>query len=103
MVKKIDGITSSPSSSVKETSATSTSGVKAVNSVNAADADSSVKRVRKATRPMTAEERATLFRLLNEEADKMLEQEKLSPETKETVKIAVRMAIDASILDEPDK
>ena len=103
MVKKVTGITSSPASSVKETAATTATGVKNVGAVNAPAAQGSVQRVRKATRPMTAEERATLFRLLNEEADKMFAQQDMSTESKETVKTAVKMAIDASIIDDNEK
>ena len=57
-------------------------------------------RVRRATRRMTAAEREHLFKLIQEEADKMFGPDGLPESDRETVEEAVRMTIDASIVEE---
>ena len=59
--------------------------------------------VRGGTREMTPAERDYLHRLVHEEADKMFGPDGLPVEKRETVEGAVRMAIDAVILEEEDE
>jgi hypothetical protein len=96
-------------------SATSTSGVKktgaiatveetkkasAVSGIRAAGAASSLR----ATRAISMAERAQLFELIHEEADKLLSGKNVPPQHKDIVEKAVKMTIDAAaLLEEEEK
>ena len=54
--------------------------------------------------PITAAERDQLFQMINEEAEKMFEGSSILPEEqKKIVTDAVKMAVDASVIDEEDE
>lgn len=55
---------------------------------------------RRPTRKITAAEREQLLRMIDEEADKLCESGVLPNAKREVVKSAVKMAVDASIVDE---
>lgn len=76
-------------------------GVKPTSSVGAVKGAGAVGK-RRATRIMSTAERENLMRLISEEADKMFEGSSLSPEKKEVLKSAVKMAVDAGIVTEGD-
>ena len=52
---------------------------------------------------MTPQEREHLFSLINEEADKLFGPDGLPESQRETVEGAVRMAVDAAIIDEDEE
>lgn len=58
---------------------------------------------RKPTRTMTYAERQELFRMIDEEATSMLKNGVLSPQKKALVEQAVKMAVDAALVDEEDE
>jgi hypothetical protein len=109
MVKKIKS--SSSASKAAAASATAeilktkaTSEVGAVKDVSRTSAMSGASRVRQATRPMTASERADLLNLVRDEAGKLFASNKsLSSVKKETLELAVQMALNSSAIDEEDK
>ncbi len=76
-------------------------GVKPTASVGAVKGAGAVGK-RRATRIMSTAERENLMRLISEEADKMFEGSNISPEKKEVLKSAVKMAVDAGIVTEAD-
>lgn len=75
-------------------------GVKGISEVTAAQSQTPTRSVRRATRPMTAEEREHLFKLIQEEADKMFGQDIIPPKKRQQVESAVMMTIDASMVNE---
>lgn len=99
--KKIGGV-----KSTKETS--SVEGAEAVSGVTGIKPTAAVGGVRgaggvgrrRATRTMTPEERQQLFNMISEEAEKMFGAEGLPAGHKEVVQQAVKMAVDAAIIDE---
>ena len=100
MVKKIDS--NSKVSSTKTTGIDSVSGVDAsdeVVKVGSVQGATGIKEAKK-TRVMTSAEREQIFKLVQEEADKLFEQGLIPKEKKNTVIKAVEMAIDSSIIDE---
>ena len=58
---------------------------------------------RRSTRTMTYAEREELFNMIDQEADKLFKGGALSEERKKVVKEAVKMAVDAGIIDEEDE
>ena len=105
MVKKIDN--NRPSALVGTTpvepkGATKASDVTGAGSVQGTTEQRETSRVRRPTRPMTSEERAHLFRLIHEEADKMFGSNGLPESQRETLEGAVRMTVDAAAVDEED-
>jgi len=58
---------------------------------------------RKATGVMTKAERDSLFQMIDEEADKLFGEDGLPKKQQEVVQKAVKMAVDASIIDEDEK
>ncbi|MBN8548283.1 MAG: hypothetical protein J0M12_03085 [Deltaproteobacteria bacterium] len=76
-------------------------GVKATSSVGAVKGPGAIGK-RRATRIMSTAERENLMRLINEEAEKLFEDSAMSPERKEVLKSAVKMAVDAGIVTEDD-
>jgi hypothetical protein len=98
--------------SVKGTgSTTNVQGTESVGSVGEVKATSGVGAVkgagavgkRRPTRIMSPAERENLFRLINEEADKLFAGSGMSEEKKQVLKSAVKMAVDAGIVDEEDE
>ncbi|RMG44398.1 MAG: hypothetical protein D6719_01910 [Candidatus Dadabacteria bacterium] len=57
---------------------------------------------RRPTRTMSSAEREELFRIINEEADKMFADSPIPPEEREAVKNAVKMAVDAGLIPEDE-
>ncbi len=70
-----------------------------VQQVDPTSGKAGVARARRPTRPMTAEEREHLFKLLNEEADKIFGKDGLPESSRAKVEGAVRMALDASVVE----
>lgn len=58
---------------------------------------------RRSTRIMSAAEREQLFKLINEEADKLFEKSGISEEKRSVLKNAVKMAVDSGLLEEDKK
>lgn len=77
-------------------------GIKPTSSVGAVKGTGAVGK-RRATRIMSPAERENLMRLISEEADKMFEGSAMSPEKKEVLKSAVKMAVDAGIVTDDSK
>jgi hypothetical protein len=73
--------------------------VQKTDSVSGASKTGAVGR-RKLTRTMTASERDALFQMIDEEAEKLFGKSGMSEETREVVQQAVKMAVDASTVDE---
>jgi hypothetical protein len=101
MVKKIDSSRRSDAAAEIER-AGAASEVGAVKEVKGATASAGAQRVRRPTRPMTAEERASLLSLVREEAEKMLT---LPPTKRDSIEKAVLMALESGQIDEkkPDE
>lgn len=99
MVRRIDkkGRLTGPVESTRPISAEK---VGATKQVGAAKEGGRAKRARRPTRPMTAAEREHLFKLIHEEADKMFGPNGLPESQRHTVESAVKMAIDASIVED---
>jgi hypothetical protein len=96
MVKKIDSSRSTVAAG-EVARAGATTEVGAVKEVKSAGAAAGAQRVRRPTRPMTAEERSSLLNLVQEEARKML----TLPNTKrEAIEKAVLMALESGQLEE---
>ena len=103
MVKKIDGISNSSrtcATAVEATKQIQTTGVSGVTNVAAPSSSTRIDPVRRATRAMTSEEREYLLRLVNEEADRLFSNNSLNNKQKQTAKTAVKIALDAAIIDE---
>ena len=105
MVKKITGKAGKTPTTVaiQGTKAVHTTGVKDVKNVAPTEQKASAQRVRRPTRPMTAAEREHLFRLIHEEADKLFGPNGLPEAQRNQVEQAVRMTIDASIIEEDEE
>ncbi len=98
--KKISGVTS-PTGTKGIESTEGVSGIKGIRPATGVGAAGSIGGVgrRRATRLMTAAEREHLFNMINEEADKLESQGIIPKGQKEAVSKAVRMAVDAGIVD----
>ncbi|MCB0317882.1 MAG: hypothetical protein KDD56_03935 [Bdellovibrionales bacterium] len=59
-------------------------------------------RIRQATRMMTAAERENFFNMIEEEAEKLFAGTGMSEEKKSVIKDAVKMAVDASIVEDEE-
>ena len=107
MVKKIGGIKTTGAGPVQPTGQSTQTGeaakVSGVGQVGATTEQARVGRVRRPTRPMTAAEREHLFKLIHEEADKMFGANGLPESQRNTLENAVRMTVDASIVEEEDE
>ena len=87
---------------IKETTAVgSVDEVKPTSGVSEVKGLSGIRR-RSATRTMSQAEREALFRMINEEADKIFSGTGISPEKKEALTQAVKIAVDIGA-DEEDK
>lgn len=73
-------------------------GIKATSGVGGVGGVDAISK-RRPTRVMSAAEREQLFSMINEEAEKMFAGGHLSEEQKRVVTSAVKMAVDASIVD----
>jgi len=98
---KIGGVKSTKvTSEVEKTSSVDeASKVKGVSRVGGVQRSGSIQRA-KGTKVMTTAERDKLFRIINEEAEKMFGSSSVIKEKKEIVATAVKMAVDAGLLDE---
>jgi hypothetical protein len=109
---KIGGIKSSivkPTDTAKEVAGAEAvsevgevAGIKATSAVGGTKAAGAAGR-RRATRTMTLQEREHLLQMVQEEAEKMFANSALSAERKKTVADAVKMAIDAGLIQEDEK
>ena len=105
MVKKVIGPKApatpgaAPVQSPKPVEATK---VGSISQVSAASQQARVGKVRRPTRPMTAAEREHLFKLIHEEADKMFGANGLPESQRNTLEGAVRMTVDATIVEDED-
>ena len=77
-------------------------GVKPTSAVGAAGGVGSATK-RRPTRVMSPAEREELFKIINEEADKLFGPDGLPEHQREVVKSAVKMAVAGGILDEEDE
>lgn len=100
---KIDKVgAASSSGKVKKTEAvTNVGAVKGAASIGAVRAVGAVG-PRRATRIMTSEEREHLFKMINQEAEKMAKEGQISASRKEIVTDAVKMAVDSGLLSKED-
>jgi len=71
-----------------------------VSSVDSVDSVKSAGRIRQATRPMSAAEKEAIFKLIDEEAERL---NNLSESRKMLVVKSVKMALEAGEVDEDDK
>ena len=102
MVKKVGGPTPPAvggSTPIQPARIEGTQKVSTVQQVDPAVGKASVARARRPTRPMTAEEREHLFKLLNEEADKIFGKDGIPESKRAKVEGAVKMALDASVIE----
>lgn len=90
-------------SALDSTKAIQTNQTKGVGSIKTTQQTIGAGRVRKATRPLTAAEREHIFQLIDEEAKKLFGQKGLPESKKTTITNAVKMAIDAGIVDEAEE
>jgi hypothetical protein len=102
--KKIGGVHGTTETSAVEGTDVvgSVGGVKAATGVGGVSGPGAVSK-RRSTRTMTLAEREQLFQMINEEAEKLFGDSQMSPTQRNVVKNAVRMAVDAGIIeDEPE-
>ena len=104
--KKVDKVDpTNTGSRIEDTEAVS--GISSIEGPSVIEGTGRVGRImgrRRPTRTMTMEEREQLFRIINEEADKMFQSGGIPSEHREIVKDAVKMAVDSGLLtaDEDD-
>lgn len=107
MVRKITGNTptrpTEGASGVKSSQEIQSKKIDGVEKVGGVQSKTSVGGTRKATRPMTAEERAHLMNLIDEEAARLFADGALTGEQREVVTQSVKMTIDASIVENSDE
>jgi len=98
--KKIGGVQSTTTTTGVEGTEVvgGVAGVKATSGVGSVDGAGTVNR-RRPTRTMTLAEREQLFQMINEEAEKLFGEGEMSPAQRNVVKNAVRMAVDAGLVD----
>lgn len=98
--KKIGGVQSTTSTSAVEGTEVvgGVAGVKATSGVGGVEGAGAVNR-RRPTRTMSLAEREQLFQMINEEADKLFGEGGMSPTQRNVVKNAVRMAVDAGLVE----
>ena len=96
MIKKVEGAGSIKPTQAKEVDQIRTTGVNEVNSVGAVTGAGGAERSKKLTRPMTADERAKLLSMVDEEAEKLLESGVITRKRKATLTQAVKMTISGS-------
>lgn len=101
---KVGGVKSTKGTSeVEGTEAVDSVGViKSTSGVGGVGRAGAVGSKRRSTRTMTLEEREELFKMINEEADKMFKNSGLSAEKRALVESAVKMAVDSGLIDEDD-
>lgn len=99
--KKVGGVDiTRQTGSVKETGTVSQVGsVKATSGVGGVGGVGAIGK-RRPTRAMSLQEREELFRMIDEEAEKMLKNGLLPPEKRAAVQSAVKMAVDAGLVDD---
>ena len=106
MVKKIDSkrpVSAGQSAPIEAGKAVGTAKVGAVGRVSSTEGSAATEKARRATRPMTVEEREMILNLVKEEAQRMCESKALPKHKRETVESAVKMAIDGAIVEEEDE
>ena len=101
--KSIKGVdTTKATKNVDEASAISEiGGIKALSGVGKV-AKSGVIQRSQITQNISASERDKLFRMINEETDKLCNDGTISPKSREVVENAVKMVVDAAIIDDEE-
>lgn len=99
MVKKIGG---PKGPKVHSSTAVTTSKVDSVKSVSKTSGISSASAIGSAGGKITPAQREAIFEIVQEEADKLFKSGAIAPEKRKQVEDAVKMAIDAGILDESE-
>jgi len=105
MVKKISGngpVNSSPTSSIESTQGVKTGRLGSVSEVGKTQNKSGVDAIKGGSHSITPAQRDNILRMVEEEAEKLFENAKLSPQQKKTARSAVKMAIDASVMAEEE-
>ena len=103
MVKKISGPSSSPTqgtSKVQSTQSVKGAEVGAVTNIISTKQTEKAPRTRLSTRAMSPEEREMLFQLIDDEANRLFGDKKISESKKRTIQGAVRMTVAASISED---
>lgn len=102
--KKVGGVKSAKEAAdVEGTEAvTGVGGVQATTGVGGVKGAGAVGK-RRATRTMTMAEREQLFRMINEEADKMFNEQGIPAKQREVLANAVKMAVDVGIIPEDEE
>lgn len=102
MVKKVGTTKTNLTSSqkIEAGKAVETTKVGGVGQVDHVEKQESVRATRRPTRPMTAAEREHLLSLVEQEAEKFFASTTLPKKKRETVKMAVKMVIDAGIIED---
>lgn len=104
MTNKINGGPKKPGgpNSVDPTKSIESTKVSDASQVGATEKQSGTRQVRKTTRPISAEEREHLLKLIREESDRIFGPNGLPESERDTVEGAVTMAIDASVIEEEE-
>ncbi len=105
MVKKVGGKPPGRTPETAPVQPTKTVGgakVGNVGQVKGADKKAAAGRVGQNSGPITEEQRQQLYQLIEEEADKLFGENGLPEKKKATIKGAVRMVIDGSIIEEEE-
>lgn len=107
MVKKISGNTptsaATSTSGIKENQEIKSTKVDTVGKVGAIEQQGNVGEVKKQTRPLSAEERKQLLKMVDEEAVKLFGSSKISEAKKQTVTKSLKYTFDAGSLEDEDK
>ena len=104
MVRKVSGDRPSQgTSSVQATRTVESAKVGGVEQVKAAERQSGLGAIRRSTRQLSPEQQRELLAMIDEEAEKMFTEQGLPEGKKETVKGAVRMAIEASMIENDEE
>jgi hypothetical protein len=99
MVKKIGGNGPKVPPSVEGTKSVDSVKVGTVQKVTGPEKQRGARGTKAIGHPITSAEKQEIFRLIEEEAERMFQEGEIPKKRKDTVQAAVRMAIDASVID----
>ena len=102
MVKKVGGKPPKPGIKTDSVQSAKTVGSNKVDKVRATKGKESSQKVEAASRRISSENHEQLLQLIEEEADKLFNETGLPAEKKETIKNAVKMALEASMAQDED-
>ena len=102
MVKKVGGPKSPGTKETTSVQPTKSVGAGKVGNIKGAEGKTKASRVSNPTQFLSAADREKLFKMINEEADKMFGPDGLPESNREVVEEAVKMAIDAGIVEEEE-